>query len=218
MTTLVGNIFQPGKDNNYLVGGNLCNAFALGELGSQDDFFLIGAEPEGETNYPLLTGNILDSDGKVLFRLVRNTMVINPGHCHKILGNHIGYEIHDSDGKLIFKVSTKFEKVSRLDEECFVTTISGNFFNKDGELVFRASSGGEYERIESKVKSIFGFPGGFLQGYSEDEIKQAEIALLSKGAIHRVLSGSFSKESVLLDGALISNAKNNRLRCCGQNW
>lgn len=203
----VGNRFQVAKDNNYLIGGNLCNAFALGELGSYEDFFLLGAEPEFESNYPLLTGNILDSEGKVLFRLVRNTLLINPGHCKKILGDHIGYEIHDSNDTLIFKVSTEFKNLPNQGEECFVTTISGNFFNKDRNLVFKANLGGEYERIESSAKTLLGFPGGFLQGYSDDEIKQVELALHTKGAIHRILNGSFSREEVLLDGALINGAQ-----------
>ena len=204
---LVGNRIQVAKDNNYLIGGNLCNAFALGELGSHEDFFLIGAEPEIESNYPILTGNILDSEGKVLFRLVRNTLLINPGHCKKILSNHIGYEIHDSNDTLIFKVSTEFQKLSDLPEECFVTTISGNFFNKDRALVFKANLGGEYERIETSVKSAYGFPIQIQGGYPENEIKLVNLALQTTGRIHRMLSGSFSKEKVLLDGALICDAK-----------
>lgn len=109
--TLVRNVFMQGRYNNYLVGGNVCNAFALGDLGSPEDFFLVGAEPFDESNYPLLTGNILDSDGKVLCRLVRNMLVVNPGHCSKILGDHIGYEIHDGNGNLIFKVATRFQNL-----------------------------------------------------------------------------------------------------------
>jgi hypothetical protein len=54
MSILVRNQFMPGMYNNYLIAGNICNAFALGEIGSQDDFFLIGAEPEDESNYPFL--------------------------------------------------------------------------------------------------------------------------------------------------------------------
>ena len=80
MSILIGNIIMPGQINNYLIAGNVCNAFVLGELGSRDDFFLVGAEPSTESNYPLLTGNILNSEGQVLFRLVRNVLTINPGH------------------------------------------------------------------------------------------------------------------------------------------
>jgi len=40
-STFVRNVLVQGKYNNYLVGGNICNAFALGDLGSTDDFFLV---------------------------------------------------------------------------------------------------------------------------------------------------------------------------------
>jgi hypothetical protein len=198
-----------GKYNNYLVGGNVCNAFALGDLGSTDDFFLVGAEPFGESNYPLLTGNILDSEGNVLFRLVRNMLVINPGNCSKILGDHVGYEIHDGNGRLIFKVATRFDRLSESEEECFVTTISANFYNKNGDLVFKAHSGDENERIESNIKSVFGFSVGFglVMGLNEDEMNVARAMLSTGGAIHRVLSGNISDEEVSLDGAALLNAQ-----------
>lgn len=115
MSILIKNRFMLGQFNNYLIAGNVCNAFALGELGSQDDFFLVGAEPEEESSYPLLTGNILDSEGKVLFRLVRNVLFLNPGHCSRILGDHVGYEIHDSSGVPILKVRTLFERLPESD-------------------------------------------------------------------------------------------------------
>jgi hypothetical protein len=207
--TLVRNVLMQGRFNNYLVGGNVCNAFTLGELGSPEDFFLVGAEPFGESNYPLLTGNILDSEGNVLFRLVRNMLVINPGHCSKILSDYIGYEIHDGNGQLIFKVATQFEKLPRSNEECFVTTISANFFNKNGELVFKAHSGDENERIESSVKSVFGFSGGFglVQGLNDDEMNVARAMLSTGGAIHRILSGPISGQEISLDGAAVMNAQ-----------
>jgi hypothetical protein len=207
--TLSGNVIMQGRYNNYLVGGNICNAFALGDLGSAEDFFLIGAEPLGESNYPLLTGNILDSEGNVLFRLVRNMLIINPGNCSKILSDHVGYEIHDGNGQLILKVSTTFEKLPHGNEECFVTNITANFFNKNGELVFKAHSGDEDERIESNVKSAFGFSGdfGFVQGLDENELNVARAMLSTGGAIHRVISGSISGQEISLDGVAICNAQ-----------
>lgn len=213
-STLVKNTLMQGRFNNYLVGGNICNAFALGDLGSTEDFFLVGAEPPDESNYPLLTGNVLDSEGNVLFRLVRNMLVINPGHCSKILSDHVGYEIHDGNGHLIFKVATRYERLTSSQDECFVTTISANFFNKNGELVFKAHSGDENERIESSTKSVFGFSGGFglVQGLNDDEINVARAMLSSGGAIHRVLSGHISEQEISLDGAAILNAQIDKCR------
>lgn len=207
--TLISNIITPGKYNNYLIGGNVCNAFALGELGSPDEFFLVGAEPVGESNYPVLTGNILDSEGNVLFRLVKNMLVVNPGHCSKILSDHIGYEIHDGNGHLILKVETSFQKLPNLDNECFVTTIAANFFDRNGNLVFEAHSGGTNERIESRVKSVFGFTGGFglVQGLTEDEMTVAKLMLGTRGAVHRILTGPIKDQEILLDGVAIFNAQ-----------
>lgn len=208
-SVLVRNVMMPGKYNNYTVGGNICNAFALGELGSTSDFFLVGAEPLDESNYPLLTGNILDSEGNVLFRLVRNVLVINPGHCSKILSDHVGYEIHDGTDHLIFKVATRFESLPNSTEKCYVTTISSNFYNKSGDLVFIAHSGDESERIESNVKAVFGFAGGFglVQGLDDNEISVARAMLSTGGAIHRVISGSISGQEINLDGAAVFDAK-----------
>jgi hypothetical protein len=199
---------NPGKYNNYLIGGNLCNAFALGEIGSLDDFFIVGAEPDDESNYPLITANILDSEGTTLFRLVKNILVFNPGYCSKILGNHIGYEIHDSAGHLIFRVITKFERPQQLPEECYVTTIEANFFDKAKKLVFHAKSGGEDEKIESFCKSALGFSGGFgmVIGYNQDEIEMVRLALLTKGAINQKLTGEHNNERIEFDGRIVKDA------------
>ena len=209
MAILVRNRFMSGKFNNYLIAGNVCNAFALGELGSTDDFFLVGAEPEEESNYPLLTGNILDSEGNVLFRLVRNVLVINPGHCSRILGDHVGYEIHDGDDVMIFKVRTLFETLPGGEKEMFVTTLAGNFYNKKRELVFSANSGEQDERIEANVKSAFGFTGGFglVQGMSKEEVDFARMVLTSRGAIHEPIRGHLDGEEFSLDGKALIDAR-----------
>lgn len=206
-TLLAKNVSFAGKYNNYYLGGNICNAFAIGELGSETDFFLLGAEPEDESNYPCLTGNILDSEGNVLFRLVRNMLVINPGNCSKIVSDRVGYEIHDGNDKLIFKVSTVFEKLPGLEEESFVTTMSANFYNKKGELVFVAASGVD-ERIESSVKGVYGFTGSFgiVVGLSGDELAAARLMLQSHGKIHRVVTGDRNGEEISLDGTALIKA------------
>ena len=208
MSILVRNQFMPGRFNNYLIAGNICNAFALGEIGSQDDFFLIGAEPEDESNYPLLTGNILDSEGNVLFRIVRNLLVINPGQCSRIFGDHVGYEIHDSAGNSIFKIRTLFERLPNMAEETFVTTIAANFYNRHRQLVFQANSGEPNERIETNVKSIFGFSGGFglVQGMSKQELDLARLILAARGAVHQLISGEIDGKELDLDGKMLFNA------------
>jgi hypothetical protein len=202
--------FQPGETNNYAIAGNICNAFALGELGAKDDFFLLGAEPSSDSPYPLLTGNILDSEGNVLFRLVRNVIIFNPGHCSKIAGDLLGYEIHDSAGVQIFKVRTVFEKVDGLGEECFITTLAANFCNKNRELVFEANSGDAEERIVTSVKSAFGFTGNAFaaaMGMSNADVELASIIMATHGAVHEVLTGHIVKREITLDGKAITDAK-----------
>ena len=197
--------FFPGRYNNYLIAGNICNAFAIGEIGSTDDFFLVGAEPTEESSFPLLTGNVLDSEGNVLFRLVRNVLVLNPGMCSKILGNQIGYEIHDSLGKLIFKVKTEFVNVPQIGNETFVTTIAANFYNKSGELVFSANSGEENEQIESGTKTVFGYSGRVfgMSNLNEIETSFARVVFDTQGTINELLTGKIENQEIILDGKVL---------------
>lgn len=183
-STLVKNIFALGRHHNYVVAGNICNAFVLGELGSQDDFFLVGAKPPDDSSHPLVTGNVLNSEGKLLFRLVGNVLTINPGRCVKTVDLQGGYEIHDSNGVQLMKVTTRLEQLPGLPQEGFVTTMSANFFDRSGALVFKAHGGDGQERIEAKGKAAFGFDKvfGYVQGYSEDELNIAKTMLASAGA------------------------------------
>jgi hypothetical protein len=213
MSIFVRNSFQPGKFNNYLIAGNICNAFVIGELGSQDDFFLVGAEPQEESVYPFLTGNVLDSEGNVLFRLIRNVLILNPGNCSKIMGDQLGYEIHDSAGKLIFRVRTAFDCIPGYAEKTFVTTITANCYDKRGNMVFKANSGEADERMEASVKSAFGFSGGLglVQGMSKDEMAFACAVLSTRGAVHQLIMGEVVGQELDLDGKALMNV---RLRKC----
>lgn len=209
MSVLVRNQFMAGEDNNYLIAGNICNAFVLGTLGSQDDFFLVGSEPEHESNYPMLTGNILDSEGQVLFRLVRNMLIINPGNCSKILGNHVGYEIHDAHGIMIFSVKTLFDTLPGLPQKSFVTTLAGRFFNKHGEMVLSANSGEPDEQLLVQAPCAFGFGGGFgfVQNMAREDLEFARFILGTRGRIHEQFRGVHEGEEFTLDGKALFDAK-----------
>ena len=210
MNILAKNLIRPlGKDNNYILGGNLCNAFVIGEIGSSDDFFIVASEPTDESIYPMITGNILDSDGNLLFRLVRNILVINPGKCSRISGNQIGYEIHDSAGVNIFKVSTKFEYCEPIGQECFITTISGKFFNKSKGLLFQADSGSEDEKLLVSGKYALGFSGtfGLTNNYRQEELELAKVSLITHGNVYEQLSGKFENTEVNFEGKYIHDVK-----------
>lgn len=202
MYKLTGTKFKLGEFNNYLIGGNITKEFALGEVGSLDDFYFVGTEPLEESPFPILSGNILDSNGELLFRLVRNVIVSNPKNCYKISGDFIGYEILDHEGVLILKVETKFEKVLGIEYECFVTTIKANFYNKNKELVFLANSGEKDESIAGVTKMMWG-RGGMVIGYSPEEAEFVRFILKNNGKIYEVLRGVHRNEKIDLDGKFL---------------
>lgn len=214
MTILRQNTFGIGDDHNYLIGGNVTPAFALGEIGSFDDFFLVGAVVNGLSPFPMLTGNILDAEGNVLFRLVQNRLEYNPADCSIVMGENIGYgyEIRDQNGTTILQVQTRTRQLPRDKggEEFQVTTIAANFYDKSGQLVFRATSGEDDEMIESRVKSLIGI-GGLLQGYDiEDDLDMqkaqfARMMLQSGGVVHEFVTGEFQDQEIRLDGKFLFN-------------
>lgn len=192
----------PVRFHSYSVGGHSCNAFAIGDIGSADDFFLLGAEPREESPYPLLTGNIMDSDGKVLFRLVRNVLEVNDRECSKVV-DASGYEIRDAAGAVILKVSTRHQPQAGNPAETFVTTLAGKFYDNVGRAVFTATSGSADETLESKTKAVFGLSGfgafSTISSMTEVQIDIAKAVLLSGGANHRVLTGPIKDQTIELD-------------------
>jgi hypothetical protein len=204
-----------GDTNNYLVGGNVCNAFCLGEPCSQDDFFLVGAEPEpAAAACPLVTGNLLDAAGQVLCRLVRNQIADNPGECTLRRADGLGYEISDRDGQLVLGVRSEWLKLPILTHSCFVTTLSGRFYDRHGGLVLDAAGGRQIENVAEDAKLLMGFTGdGFLvaSNTGPEDLSLAVLAVTSHGSVHRVLEGAIEDRNVLLDGALLRDAQ---LRNC----
>ncbi len=206
MTISAQKQYMPGFDNNYLVAGNLCNAFVLGELGSREDFYLMGTEPEDQSNYPVLNGTILDSQGNLLFRLAQNIIVENPGDCHRIFTDRLEYEIRDANANTVLHVKTVSTEVEGVEDQQFVTLISGTFFNKQGEEVARLDSANSEENISENLKRIYGFSSdefGFVQGLEEEEQNYATYFLAARGLIHELLSGEIRNQDVELDGKFI---------------
>lgn len=206
MSIAVNNQYMPGFDNNYLVAGNLCNAFVLGELGSREDFYLMGTEPEDQSNYPILNGTFFDSRGNLLFRLAQNIIVENPGECQRIFTDRLEYEIRDKTGQTVLRVKTVSTDVEGVEEPQYVTLISGSFYNNQGVEVVRLDSAQSGETISENVKRIFGFSSeefGFVQGLEEEEQRYATYFLAARGLIHELLSGEIKNQDVELDGKFI---------------
>jgi hypothetical protein len=190
--------------SNYLVGGNLCNAFVVGEVGAPDDFFLVGAPAMAVDTYPILTGNFLDSEGLPLFRIVRNILVLNPRNCSKIMGDHVGYEIHDGQGNAVLTVQSKYHTDRGKGQ--YITTIHGTFYGKAGKQVATADSG--QLTFSPEVKLAMGFTGtGFGLGinYTESEIEIARWSIASAGAIHQIIRGELDSPTLELDGKVLQD-------------
>jgi len=204
-----------GRSHNYHIGGTTVNAFVIGEVGAEDDFWLVGAEPPEGSPYPLLTGNILGSDGTPLFKLVRNVITINPGDCSRILSQGTGYEIcypknADEADHLIFRINTVLDITPDKpysQNTKYVTTLNGNFYNNKGDLVFAAHAGTD-EHIETSTKHALGFSGsfGFTGGMSQEDLEFAGLVLQSNGAIHQRMSGAIENQRFTLDGKAIYDA------------
>jgi len=196
--------------HNYLIGGNQANAFCIGDVGNSDDFYIIGVEPPEEITYPLISGNIFDSEGARLFTLVNNSWHWNPKNYVRITGDWFGYEIHDSSGKFILRIDTAFRALNGSTSECWVTTIKGDFYDRSGVLVCHANSGMEGERIESRTKMAFGFAGsGFSinSGYGPIESLFLRHIFASRSEVNQLLTGRIHNREITLDGKFLYNCQ-----------
>lgn len=205
-----------GNDNNYLVAGNLGNAFALGEIGSREDFFLMGTEPEDNSNYPLLTGTFLDSRGNLLLRMAQNIILENPGECRKYFTDHLGYEIQDHLANPVLKLKTVSMQVPGTDKQQFVTLISGTCFDKNSREVLKLDFGSDKETLREDIKQVYGFSEefGFVEGMGEEEKEYATYFLAGRGLIHEKLGGEVRDQDIELDGKFILDS---RLQDCKVN-
>lgn len=215
MAKLSGDATYRAADSNYVIGGNVCNAFAVGAIGADDDFFMIAARPRPESNYPLISGNFLDAGGRVLCKLERNVFVTNPGNCTKIFGERIGYEIRDANGSLLLRVSTRAEILPDQLHECWMTTVEGNFYDKDRNLVVE-SDAAEGGFVETSIGCLMGFDGevfGTNEHSTEERKHLAGISLLNYGKLFEPIYGTRENETIDLDGkalmkgALIQNCE-----------
>ena len=197
------NVWSWGEYNTYNIGGNTCKTFAIGTPGAEEDFFLVGSEPPADSSYPMLTGNVLSSDGEPLFRLVQNQLIINPGHCSKTIGNHVGYEIHDVNDQLIFRVETRYVANAHATVGGnWITTLHGSFYNRNKELVFSAKPKEEGGGIEASATFLCGADKGGIafSNMNPDANALAAAMIATRGKIHGILRGVIEGQEVVLDG------------------
>ncbi|CAN5454887.1 hypothetical protein BH09PLA1_BH09PLA1_24470 [soil metagenome] len=192
--------------SNYAVAGVLSNAFAVGNVGAGDDFYLIGAPPEVGSHLPLISGIFFDSSGQLLCRLERNVLASNPAGCEIVRGNHLGYDVRDAQGNLVLNVHTRWQMAPEIGRS-FVTTVTGRFYDRAGALIGQARGGAEDARSFG-LPAAFGFTGaglGMNVGFDERQIALVTVTMAAGGKYYEPLSGMIENQTIWLDGKLITD-------------
>jgi hypothetical protein len=196
-------VFNPSNIGNYIINSNTCNAFSVGNIGDNDDFYVYGAPIEEETLYPLISCNYLNNKGKTLFTLVRNVITDNPGNCKKVNLSGTGYEIANSKGETVLKIQINFNdiKIGKIN-----VLIFGDFYNKNGELVFNS---GELNKLHLDCGFVLGISGnsfGYASGLTKLQDFIIKVFIGSRGKVNQILTGKIDNTELQLDGKFIHNA------------
>jgi hypothetical protein len=181
---------SPNAFSNYVIASVLTNAFAIGEIGADDRFFLVGAPPEPGTPQAILSGVLCDANGKMLCRIERNTLTANPGECEIIRTNHLGFKVRDANGAMLLHVETRRRDVPRIGES-FITTLAGSCV---------PSVDREY--------AAFGFnDSGLTRHLGLDGLQQilATATMAASGKLYEPLHGRIENQTLHLDGKLITD-------------
>jgi hypothetical protein len=202
-------VVPPDDTHKYFVANQAWTTFVMGEVGSPHDFFLIGAAAEPETCYPLLTGNLLDSAGRLLCRLVRNVLTRNPANCQKVMGAGIGYEIRDALGRPILSVKSRLRQLLGLPQPIYVTSVTGNLYDRTGRLVFATATGEESGRPLDELKYGFGAHDQLrlTHGMTEQDQQAAQLILNNRGVVLEPVSGEINGGELCLDGKILTRVR-----------
>lgn len=142
---------------NYLVASNITNFFAIGEFLKKDDFYLIGYhKPDGKI---ALLGNIFASNGNQLCTIENNFKLtsLNPEHLfmwRTLEDTEI--ELIDKAGMRVLYAKTTYHPQVQTNRGIIatnVTELTGEFYNKNGELIAR---GTKNELVLKETKGVFG--------------------------------------------------------------
>jgi hypothetical protein len=102
----------PAPHHNYAVAGGMYNAFALGPVGAEDDFWLVALEPPQQgpgASRPRLSANILDAFGRRLLTLDEGAATYNPRGC-AVGATDGSYRVTGPDGRELLRVDTVWVK------------------------------------------------------------------------------------------------------------
>ena len=181
---------SPNAYSNYLIDGVLTNAFAIGEIGSPDRFYLICSPPNvGTPQQAIVSGVLCDASGKMLCRVERNALVANPGGCEIVHTNQPGFKVRDANGSVVLHVQTRRRAVPNVGDS-FLTTIAGPSVTVDREY------------------AAFGFnDAGLTKHAGLDDLQQvlAIATMAAGGQLYHPLHGRLDNQTIYLDGKLITD-------------
>jgi hypothetical protein len=183
-TQIEASLAVPAKHHNYAVAGKMLNAFAVGAIGAEDDFWLVALEPpaEGEGPYrPILYANLLDAFGRRLVTLTRNEATWNPRGC-AVAQDGERLVVSGPDGREVLRVTTTWVRANG----CYVSYFRCRL--KDRQGVVRAESRGQADQPTLMVYGKAGYgirPNAtFAQndGLGEEEVRRV-MALAGLGPV-----------------------------------
>lgn len=169
----------PAAHHNYSLGGEMVNAFALGPIGAEDDFWLVAAEPpvEGEgAAAALLSGSLLDAFGRRLCVLERNALAwAGPGV--ELGRTEQGLEVRSS-GQLILMAETRFARAPG----CAVTYIHGLLRDRRGAVRLESRGGPDSPSLVVHGRFAYGLrpDDTFGQNLGLDDAQLARAAALMR--------------------------------------
>ena len=173
-------LLVPAEHHNYVLGGQLVNAFAAGRIGTEDDFWLLGAEPaaEGEgAGRAVITGNILDAFGRRLVALDRGriTFAARPS---EVVAAEDGWRLV-CGGREVLRCETRPGRPGG----CAMTYLHGLCKDKRGSVRLETRGAADSPSLLLRGPHAYGLRPddtfAMNEGLSEEELRQA-VALLRR--------------------------------------
>lgn len=187
-STIARSRVEPLGPHPYSLGSNVLPYFAIGSVGSPDDFWLCGLPVPDGSPYPMLSGSLLDSKGSPVLRFVNNEVTFNPANYRRIFGTSdhgIRISFRDQHNVEILDVETEYWQ----SEGRLVTSVMGNFHDKAGELVVEATRG--HLKMMPLVRGDLGGAIQIQSSLTKDERNFLRLMIDSRGRINRILTGEF---------------------------
>ena len=174
-------LLVPADHHNYVLEGQMVNAFAAGRIGAEDDFWLAGAEPaiQGEhAGRPRITGNILDAFGRRLVTLEGNriTFAARPS---EIVRTDDGWRLV-CGGREVLRLETRPARAGG----SALTYLHGMCKDRRGAVRLETRGAADNPSLLLRGPHAYGLRPddtfAMNEGLSEEELRQA-VAVLRKG-------------------------------------